>query len=141
MQVRIKLLHPLAVIPVQRDGDSGADLHALHAEVVYPWQTAKVNFGLALEIPEGYEAQVRPRSGLSSKGFVVVLGTVDAGYRGELGATLTNTTRDQAWVIRPGDRVAQLVIAPVARVTYEPSSELSETQRGAAGWGSSGVGR
>jgi len=67
MDVRIKLLHPSAIVPVQRPGDSGADLHAIHGEVLYPGQTARVNFGLALEIPDGFEGQIRPRSGLASK--------------------------------------------------------------------------
>lgn len=139
MNIRIRLLHERAVMPVQRAGDSGADLYAIAPETLYPGQIARVNFGFAIELPEGYEAQIRPRSGLSSKGFVCALGTCDAGYRGEIGAVLMNLSRDDKWEIKPGDRVVQMVIAPVARVEFDPCAELSETERGAGGWGSTGL--
>ncbi len=139
MTVRIKLMDSNAVLPVQRPGDSGADLHALHTVVVQPGEVVKCSFGIALEIPPGYEGQIRPRSGLSSRGFTVEIGTIDANYRGIVSGILRNTTRSTAWPVRVGDRVAQLVIAPVATVCFDATATLSETERGVAGFGSSGL--
>lgn len=134
--IRVKLLHPSAVVPVRREGDSGADLHMLHDLDLYPGCIERVGFGIAIEIPPGYEGQIRPRSGLMSRGFSVELGTVDGSFRGELGAVLVNHSRDDAWRIKAGDRVAQLVIVPVLAATYEASAELSATERGERGFGS-----
>ncbi len=139
MTVRIKLMDSNAVLPVQRPGDSGADLHAIHTVVVQPGEILKCDFGLALELPDGYEAQIRGRSGLSSRGFTVVLGTIDSSYRGRIAGILHNTTRSTAWPVRVGDRVAQLVIAPVATVRFDATATLSETDRGTSGFGSSGL--
>src|SRR5690606_24739935 len=95
--------------------------------------------GIAIELPEGYEAQVRPRSGLAARhGIVGVLGTIDNGYRGEIGVILVSQSF-YGEVIQDGDRIAQLVVCPVAYPEVEEVSELSETERGVAGFGSTGL--
>jgi dUTP pyrophosphatase len=96
--------------------------------------------GWSMELPVGYEAQVRPRSGLALRHGVTVVnapGTIDSDYRGELVVLLVNLGR-QPYTIAPGDRVAQMVIAPVARATVEEAAELSATERGAGGFGHTG---
>lgn len=140
MIVRIKLLNAHAIEPIQRDGDSGADLHATHDVDVLPGEREKVRFGVAFEIPDGWGGFVLPRSGLASSGRLALTGVVDCAYRGEVCATLYNSTRE-TWHVKRGDRVAQLVIMLVPRVTFDTCTELSETDRGANGFGSSGVGR
>lgn len=93
-----------------------------------------------MELPAGYEAQVRPRSGLSLRHGITVVnapGTIDSDYRGEIVVLLVNLGQD-AYTIAPGDRVAQMVIAPVARATIEEVAELSQTERGAGGFGHTG---
>lgn len=103
---------------------------------------AAVPTGLALALPEGFEGQVRPRSGLALRAGVTVAnapGTIDADYRGELHVILINLGTEPV-TIRPGDRVAQLVVAPVARVAWREVGELPESARGAGGFGSTGVG-
>jgi dUTP pyrophosphatase len=105
-----------------------------------PGQRALVPTGLTIALPPGYEAQVRPRSGLASKHGVTVLnspGTVDADYRGEIGVLLINHG-EAPFPIRRGERIAQMVIAPVARVELVPSAGLSATKRGSSGFGSTG---
>jgi len=105
-----------------------------------PGQRALVPTGLTIALPSGYEAQVRPRSGLASKHGVTVLnapGTVDADYRGEIGVLLINHG-DAPFSIRRGERIAQMVIAAVVRVELVPAAELSATERGSGGFGSTG---
>ncbi len=105
-----------------------------------PGQRALVPTGLTIALPPGYEAQVRPRSGLASKHGVTVLnspGTVDADYRGEIGVLLINHG-EAPFPIRRGERIAQMVIAPVVHVELAPSTELSATKRGSGGFGSTG---
>ena len=105
-----------------------------------PGQRALVPTGLTIALPPGHEAQVRPRSGLASKHGVTVLnspGTVDADYRGEIGVLLINHG-EAPFPIRRGERIAQMVIAPVVRVELAPSTELSATKRGSGGFGSTG---
>jgi len=137
--LKIRRLTPTAVLPAYaRPGDAGMDLCADEAQFVYPGGTEKISTGIAIEIPEGHEATVRPRSGLSLKGHTAILGTVDAGYRGEVGVIVANIGREP-WRISPGDRIAQLVIAPVARCRIVEVEALSETERGGSGFGSTGV--
>jgi dUTP pyrophosphatase len=105
-----------------------------------PGQRALVPTGLTIALPPGHEAQVRPRSGLASKHGVTVLnspGTVDADYRGEIGVLLINHG-EAPFPIRRGERIAQMVIAPVVHVELAPSAELSATKRGSGGFGSTG---
>lgn len=103
-------------------------------------ETALIPTGFAIALPEGYEAQVRPRSGLAAKHQVTVLnspGTIDADYRGELKVVLTNFGK-QDFVIQRGDRIAQMVVAPYTRVQWEEKESLDETTRGAGGFGHTG---
>lgn len=138
--IRIKLTDARAIVPVQREGDSGADMHSIESITVQPGEIVKCSFGLAIELPLGMEAQIRPRSGLSSQGFTVITGTVDAGYRGTVSAILHNVTRNKEWRVKVGDRVAQMVVGKVEQVTFDTASELSATARNTAGFGSTGVG-
>jgi dUTP pyrophosphatase len=106
-----------------------------------PLQRALVPTGLFLEIPVGYECQVRPRSGLALKRGITVLnspGTIDADYRGEVGVILINLS-DETFVIEDGERIAQLVFASVEQAQWEVTTELSATERGAGGFGSTGI--
>lgn len=105
-----------------------------------PGRHAMVPTGLVIALPPGYEAQVRPRSGLAARHSVTVLnspGTIDADYRGEIGVILINHG-DQPFTIRRGERIAQMVIAPVVQAVLVPAASLSTTDRGAGGFGSTG---
>ena len=122
---------------------AGMDLRANISEAItlQPLERAIVKTGLFIELPIGFEAQVRPRSGLAAKNGVTVLnapGTIDADYRGEIGVILVNLS-NQAFTIQNGERIAQLIIAKHERADWELVSELSETQRGEGGFGSTGV--
>ena len=131
-------------LPAYETADSaGMDLRAELAEPVRlpPGERALIPTGLHLEIPRGYEGQVRPRSGLALKQGLTVLnapGTVDSDYRGDVGVILVNLSA-QTQVIEPGDRVAQLLIAPVVQATLIEVTELDASERGAGGFGSTGV--
>lgn len=132
-------------LPAQQTvGAAGMDIAAalVDGEVVEiaPGRVAMIPSGFAIALPEGYEAQIRPRSGLAAKFGVTVLnapGTVDADYRGEVKVMLINHGQEP-FVIRRGDRIAQMVVAPVSRVTFEERETLDETQRGEGGHGSTG---
>lgn len=122
---------------------AGMDLLAAVADDVTlaPGERRLVPTGLAIALPAGYEAQVRPRSGLALKQGLTVLnapGTVDADYRGEVGVILVNLGQDPV-TLRRGDRIAQLVVAPVSRASWQEVSELVPSERGAGGFGSTGV--
>ena len=121
---------------------AGMDLKAsLEAPIILqPLQRALVPTGLFIELPEGHEAQVRPRSGLAAKKGITVLnspGTIDADYRGEVKVILVNLS-DQPFVIEDGERIAQIVIAKHERVTWNEVANLAETERGSGGFGSTG---
>lgn len=122
---------------------AGMDLRANLTEPIElkPLERAIVKTGLFIELPVGYEAQVRPRSGLAAKKGITVLnspGTVDADYRGEIGVILVNLSNEN-FVVENGERIAQLVIAKHERADWASVDELSETSRGAGGFGSTGV--
>jgi len=122
---------------------AGMDLRAnlLEPVTLNPLGRAIIKTGLFIELPIGYEAQVRPRSGLAAKKGITVLnapGTVDADYRGEIGVILVNLS-DEAFVVENGERIAQLIIAKHERAQWTEVSELSETSRGEGGFGSTGV--
>jgi len=140
MKIKFKKLNPNAVLPsYKHEGDSGMDVSSVEDAVIQPHSFVKVGCGLAAEIPDGYEIQVRPRSGLQCKfGIVGAWGTVDAGYKGEIGIALYNHN-DEPYYVRAGDRVAQFVVAPVLRVEIEETETLSESDRGASGFGSTGI--
>jgi len=143
VRIEWKRLSPLARIPAyQTSLAAGMDVHAAITEpmLLEPNRVVLVPTGFALAIPEGFEAQVRPRSGLSTKHGVTVPnapGTIDADYRGEVMVALINLGRAD-FTVEPGMRVAQLVFAPVARADITEVSELSSTERGTGGFGSTG---
>lgn len=146
-QVEIKLVRVSAVnvpLPAYQSKDAvGLDLHAAVAEAqtIAPLARLLVPTGIAMAIPTGFEAQVRPRSGLALRHGVTVLnspGTIDPDYRGEVKVLLINLG-SEPFVIHPGDRIAQLVIAPVARAEIALVAALDETDRGAGGYGSTGA--
>ena len=121
---------------------SGMDLcsSSLDDIVIEPMQRLVVKTGIFLEIPEGYEAQIRPRSGMSLKYGITCVnspGTIDADYRGEIGVILINLSKD-AYTIKRGDRIAQMVFTPFTKVKFIHAEELSETVRGEGGYGSTG---
>ncbi|NWF37901.1 dUTP diphosphatase [Mariprofundus sp. NF] len=121
---------------------AGADLRAAVDDdvIIQPGETALIKTGFAMALPDNFEAQVRPRSGLALKFGITVLntpGTIDADYRGEVGVILINHGKEPFTVSR-GDRIAQMIIAPFVQANFEAVSELSETQRGSGGFGSSG---
>lgn len=159
MKLKVKRVgdHALPLPKYETDGASGFDLRGLVSWHFWRYErhpcgtTDGVDYvvlnhgdrislpcGFAFEVPEGYELQVRPRSGLSSKGIVASLGTVDADYRGEVRVILTNHSGED-FTLHHGDRVAQGVVAPVVRCEVEESETLTETARGGNGFGSTGT--
>ena len=119
---------------------AGVDLRASDGCVIPPGGRALVPTGLRIALPEGYEAQVRPRSGLALRHGVTLPnspGTIDADYRGEIGVILMNLGQEP-FIVEPGDRIAQMVVAPVARVAWSEAEELDATERGEGGFGSTG---
>jgi dUTP pyrophosphatase len=142
MRVKIKRLRPDAFLPAYAHGpeeDAGMDLRAAEDALLKPGEPALIPTGLAIELPPGSEAQVRPRSGLALKHAITLPNspaTIDPGYRGEIRVILLNLGREEYRVER-GDRIAQLVIARYEPVEWE-ESELNHTSRGDGGFGSSG---
>ena len=127
----------------ETEGAAGMDLRANIKETITlkPLERAIVKTGLFISLPIGYEAQVRPRSGLAAKKGITVLnspGTVDADYRGEIGVILVNLSNEE-FLINDGERIAQLIIAKHERVNWQEVDVLSETERGSGGFGSTGV--
>ena len=125
------------------EGSSGMDLRAAVEDkiIIKPFETALVPTNLAVEIPEGYEGQVRPRSGLAAKNFVTVLntpGTIDSDYRGEIKVILTNFGKED-FVVNRGDRIAQLVISKVERAEIVEVQDLNSTKRNQGGFGHTGI--
>ena len=121
-------------------GASGMDLRASEAAVIKAGKRGIVGTGIYIELPDGYEAQVRPRSGLAFKHGVTVLnspGTIDSDYRGEIRVILMNLGEED-FAIEPGDRIAQMVFAPVTKAKLEIVDELGETARAEGGFGSTG---
>lgn len=122
-------------------GSAGMDLRSTVDLTLEPMERWVVPTGFAVELPRGYEGQIRPRSGLAIHHGITVLnapGTIDEDYRGEIGVILVNLGAEP-FVIRRGDRIAQLVVAPVASISVEEVFELSDTVRGEKGFGASGV--
>jgi dUTP pyrophosphatase len=140
-RLRVKKLDPSAILPsYAREGDAGLDLFAVKRLVIEPGTSALVPTGIAIELPSGTEAQVRPRSGLALKHGISVLntpGTVDEGYRGEVGVILINHGAN-AFTVEPGMKIAQMVVSPRIQVKVEEVAELSDTERGSGGFGSTG---
>ena len=148
VQVSIKRLEHAAELPLpayETAHAAGMDLMAcIPADIqLQPGERALIPTGFSIALPEGFEAQVRPRSGLAAKHGVTVLnapGTIDADYRGEIGVILINLGQ-AAFAISRGMRIAQMVIAPVARAIWHETDALDETQRGTGGFGSTGTGK
>ena len=143
--VRLPHGEDLALPAYETAGSAGMDLRAAVPDdrplIIMPGKRALVPTGLVMEIPEGFEGQVRPRSGLAFKHGITCLntpGTIDSDYRGEVKVLLINLG-DEPFVIERGMRIAQMVIAPVTQVTVRETTEASETARGAGGFGSTGV--
>ncbi len=122
-------------------GDAGADLTATETVVLGPGERATVGTGSAIALPDGFVAFVVPRSGLAARHGITIVntpGTVDAGYRGEIRVIVLNTDRSQPYTITAGDRIAQLVVLPVARARFVPVERLPGSHRGEGGFGSTG---
>ncbi|WP_308490906.1 dUTP diphosphatase [Microbacterium terrisoli] len=122
-------------------GDAGADLTSTEALRLEPGQRALVGTGVRIALPDGHVAFVVPRSGLATKHGITIVnspGTVDAGYRGELKVTLLNTDPTEPYDIAVGDRIAQLIVMPVARARFIPVDALPDSARGEGGFGSTG---
>ena len=140
MHVRIKRLHADAHLPAYAHGpleDAGLDLRAVESVVLEPGIAQGVPTGIAIELPPGFEAQVRPRSGMALKHSLTVnFGTIDPGYRGEIRVVMFNLGR-AAYTVEKGDRIAQLVIARYEAVEWI-EGDLGDSARGAGGFGSSG---
>ena len=121
-------------------GSAGCDVRSTHSEIIYPGSSVLIKTGLFVEIPIGYEIQVRPRSGLAFKKKLTVLnspGTIDADYRGEIGVILINHGKTPA-TIEKGDRIGQLVLNKVEQIEWNSVLVLSDTDRGLGGFGSTG---
>lgn len=139
MKINTKLLSAKAIVPVySTTGSAGFDLHAVETTVVQPGTTIVIATDLAFEIPEGYELQIRPRSGVSVKTSLrVILGTIDSDYRGPIGIIVQNTGTSPE-LICAKDRIAQGVIAPVVQANFKVVEELGETVRASGAYGSTG---
>lgn len=140
--LKVKLIHKDAVLPFRANpGDAGLDLFAAEEKLIKPGEAELISTGIIIELPVGTEAQVRPRSGLALKHSVTVLnspGTIDEGYRGEIKVILINHGKEE-FQVEKQMRIAQLVIAPVTKVHITQVDEVSDTKRGAEGFGSSGM--
>jgi dUTP diphosphatase len=124
------------------DHDAGYDLFAAEAARIGPGERTSVGTGIAVAIPAGHAGLVLPRSGLAARHGIALVnapGLIDAGYRGELRVLLLNTDSEQPFLVEPGDRIAQLLITPIVSPEFVEAPELTETARGEAGFGSTGV--
>lgn len=141
IQVKLKTASGAKLPVYKTSGAAGADICSNEYITIKSGKRAVVATGLFPEIPDGYELQVRSRSGLAAKNGLFVLnspGTIDSGYRGEIKVILANLG-DEDFVISKGDRIAQLVLSPVLQVSFVETEELSESSRGEGGFGSTGV--
>lgn len=141
MNISIKRLHPSVALPsYQTAGAAAMDVQAAIDEPVTlaPLERRVIPLGFALELPVGYEAQIRPRSGLSLKQGLTLanaIGTIDSDYRGEVGAIIVNLSNEPV-IIEPLQRIAQMVITTYEQISWQPTEELSETDRGDGAYGS-----
>ena len=141
IEIKFQKLHPDAQVPSYAHvGDAGADVYTVAEITLEPCDRAAIPTGLAVDIPIGYEIQVRPKSGLALKHGVTVLntpGTIDAGYRGEIQILMINLGKE-AYTFEKGQKVAQLVLKPVVQASYV-EGELGNSDRGIGGFGSTGI--
>lgn len=139
VSIKVKLLDENCKVYKAYPDDSGLDLRArLDDEIeIKPYDYICIPTGIAIELPKGYEGQIRPRSGLARKGIIAAYGTVDNGYRGEIKVTLYNHN-NHPYKIKPYERIAQLIISPVKTPIITYTQNLKESERGQKGFGSSG---
>ena len=142
MELPVAKLKDDAVLPSRaHGGDAGLDLHACEAAHIGPGERWSVGTGIAVEIPAGHAGLVLPRSGLAKKHGIALVnapGLIDSGYRGEVRVLLLNTDPAEIFRVAPGDRIAQLVIVPIALATPVEAKALTDSARGDGGFGSSG---
>jgi len=142
LDIKVKILNPDAIIPkYQTNEAAGFDLHSVDEKTIKAGERDVVKTGLAVALPRGYELQVRPRSGLALKNGITLPnspGTIDSDYRGELMVILLNTSKDEDFVIKKGDRIAQAVIKEILQADFAVVDELDDTERGSGGFGSTG---
>ena len=142
MRLNFRRLHDDAVLPTRAHaGDAGLDLRAVEGTRLGAGERASVGTGLAVEIPPGHAGLVLPRSGLAARHGIALVnapGLIDSGYRGEVRVLLLNTDRSEPFEIAPGDRIAQLLVAPFVHVDPTEVVELAASARGGDGFGSSG---
>ena len=142
MELACRRLTDDATLPTRaHEGDAGLDLYAAEAASLGPGERTSVGTGVAVEIPEGHAGLVLPRSGLAARHGIALVnapGLIDAGYRGEVRVLLLNTDPEEAFEIATGDRIAQLIVTPFAPVEPVEALELSASERGVGGFGSSG---
>jgi dUTP pyrophosphatase len=142
VELRVTLLAPEARLPSRaHPGDAGLDLHAAEAVAIPPGGRAAVATGVALEIPPAHAGLVLPRSGLAARHGIALVnspGLIDSGYRGEVKVLLLNTDRERPFQVEPGDRIAQLVVIPLAEAEPVEVAELTGSARSDGGFGSSG---
>lgn len=143
VHVSIKILSRDAQIPhMAYNGDAGVDLRSVERIVLEPQERAMVATGLAIALPEGYAGFVLPRSGLAARHGISIVnapGLIDSNYRGELKVILLNNDPNDSFAIEIGDRIAQLIVIPIPTINFEQVEELTESQRGESGFGSSGI--
>jgi dUTP pyrophosphatase len=141
--LRVRRLDPGATMPRRAfAGDAGLDLHAVEALTLAPGARASVGTGIAVELAAGRAALVLPRSGLAARHGIALVnspGLIDSGYRGEVRVVLLNTDRERPFEVQKGDRIAQLVVIAVDTAEPQEVDELSDSDRGSGGFGSSGV--
>lgn len=144
-ELLVRRLHPDAHMPAGAyPGDAGLDLASVEEVVLGPGERATVATGLAVAVPDGHAGLVQPRSGLAARHGITVVnspGLIDSGYRGEVKVVLLNTDRAQPFHVRPGDRIAQLVVVAVPDLAVVDVAELPASERAERGFGSSAVGR
>lgn len=142
LNLKIKRINDLAKLPEQaHPGDAGMDLFSIEEKVIQPGEVALIHTGIKIELPEMTEAQIRPRSGLALKNAISVLntpGTIDEGYRGEIGVILINHGKE-SFKVEVQMKIAQMVIKPVLKVSILEVDELSDTERAEGGFGSTGI--
>lgn len=137
--IKIQLLHKDAQIPsYQTEYSSGLDLMACEEKVLMPGEIKLINIGFAIELKPGYEAQVRPRSGLSLKSIIAIFGTIDGDYRGEIKVILANFSQNE-FKVQVGMRIAQMIIGKIEQVEFLKAEVLEKTERGSGGFGSTGL--
>jgi dUTP pyrophosphatase len=143
LEILVTKLDKDAVIPTYaKPGDAGADLYSISELVLSPGERALVKTGIAIALPNGYVGLVHPRSGLGLKNGISVVntpGTIDSGYRGEIGVVLINHDLHESFQVKKGDRIAQLVIQKVENAQFKMVNQLPESERAAGGYGSTGV--